>query len=359
MQSLGNQSRVSLLSWWSDSNPGLNGPTINLHTMTKPLLRAMYHRQALEYIAVNNDNSLSEVMVDIYSSYLECKYVASRTKVRVLSHLSSRAHLDMDAQKIVNSSVFSETPQLLESPNEHIRRESAKLMTTLARSDENPAIVEWAVRALVRIAVWQNDDDAAVENINDRTALSIRPSYLQSEWNGATRMEVMVLQCLRDHMPIFGIGSQNSSTFREILQFLESEDAEIRLKTARLITQSTSHRWIVASTNILNQVVEKLELVPHDEDITIVEEVFDSLTNIAFWLPGAECIVASGVLEYTQELLASTHPGLAIEAARLIAMIAGHYSDRVATIASMIEKLNSFENIVFLLHDMQARASPT
>ncbi|KAJ7613066.1 hypothetical protein FB45DRAFT_1065180, partial [Roridomyces roridus] len=166
--------------------------------MTKPLLQFMYHRQALEYIAVNEDTALTEAILDICSSYLECKYVASKTKVRVLSHLSSRAHFDMDAQMIVDSSVFFEIPQLLESPQAHIRRESSELMATLARKsvvapedslnriaeklglllrDDNTAVVGSAVHALVRIVVWQEYDDAAMEDINDRTALSLRPSY--------------------------------------------------------------------------------------------------------------------------------------------------------------------------------------
>ncbi|KAJ7485794.1 hypothetical protein FB451DRAFT_65169 [Mycena latifolia] len=60
--------RSSLLSWWSDSNP--SGPTISLHAATKPLMRLMYHRQALAFIRKNRGIQLSKDTLEIYSSYL-------------------------------------------------------------------------------------------------------------------------------------------------------------------------------------------------------------------------------------------------------------------------------------------------
>ncbi|KAJ7633209.1 hypothetical protein FB45DRAFT_523675 [Roridomyces roridus] len=105
MQSLdlANQSRVSLFSWWSDSNPGLNGPTVNLHTITKPLLRLMYHRQAIEYILVNDDKALTQAMLDIFSSYLGCVYPLGRPicpKVLLCSQMQICSEQDQ-AQSLV------------------------------------------------------------------------------------------------------------------------------------------------------------------------------------------------------------------------------------------------------------------
>ncbi|KAJ7604218.1 armadillo-type protein [Roridomyces roridus] len=342
----------------------------------------MYHRQALKYIY--NNEPLTEAMLDIYSSYLGCKYVANRTKLTVLSDLGYRALLDVEkTRSISNSPVFLELPQLLESPNAHIRRESVEFIRKLADHrpesllvpvrvdslnqiaekletlicDGDKTLVESVMGVLVQIALWSlyNRAQGYISDaapLTDETVLNICSSYLHSEH--AAGIKLVVLWRLRSRMATVEIGAQSivsSSIFREILQLLDSSDFDIRLETVMLITELTSHHSVVASpTNVLNQVVEKLELALHDESM-VVGRALDSLTNIAFWLPGAECIVACGVLAYTQELLASTstHPRLAIGAARLIGTIAEHHSDEAAIVASMIQKLNSFEKIVILL----------
>ncbi|KAJ7483764.1 hypothetical protein B0H11DRAFT_1199447 [Mycena galericulata] len=63
------QSRTSIFSWWSDSNPGLRGPTINLHAVAKPLLKLMYHRQALGFIEKNRGVPLSSELITSYLPY--------------------------------------------------------------------------------------------------------------------------------------------------------------------------------------------------------------------------------------------------------------------------------------------------
>ncbi|KAJ7633211.1 armadillo-type protein [Roridomyces roridus] len=371
MQSLGNH------------NPGLNGPTINLHTMTKPLLRLMYHRQALEYI--KNNELLTEAMLDIYSSYLECKYVASRTKLSVLSHLvyKSRRNIE-EAQSVVDSSVFSAIPQLVESPNPHIRRESVKLINTLADHksvvapinalnqiadkmglllcDGNATEVKSAIHSLVRIAVWPLYNRALgyISDItvafSDATVLDIYSSYLQSK-HVASGTKVIILQFLRWEMAsVLDLGAQSivrSSAFSQILQLPESSNAEIRVETTRLIKALTSYDSFAAPTDVLNQVVEKLELTLHDKETDVVEAL-DSLIQIALWLPGAETLVASDALESTQELVASTNPELGIRAAVLVSTIACH-SELEATMASTIEKIDPFGRIAFLLQHNETR----
>jgi hypothetical protein len=58
----------SVHSWWSDSNPP--GATISLHAAAKPLMRLMYHRQAMRFIEDNFGIPLSQESLDIYVSYL-------------------------------------------------------------------------------------------------------------------------------------------------------------------------------------------------------------------------------------------------------------------------------------------------
>ena len=62
------QTLESVRSWWSDSNAP--GPTINLHAAAKPLMRFMYHRQALGFIKENHGHPLSMEAMEIYQSYL-------------------------------------------------------------------------------------------------------------------------------------------------------------------------------------------------------------------------------------------------------------------------------------------------
>ncbi|KAF7365487.1 putative G protein alpha chain [Mycena venus] len=96
--------RPSILSWWSDSNPGLQGPTINLHAVAKPLLKVMYHRQALGIIKRSRGAPLSSETLSIFSSYLPLSYVSSSTKVAILTELLERADLQRDdALAIVHS----------------------------------------------------------------------------------------------------------------------------------------------------------------------------------------------------------------------------------------------------------------
>jgi hypothetical protein len=63
------ETRMNLFSWWSDRNPGLQGPTINLHAVAKPLLKLMYHRQALGFIRKNRGSPLSAATLEMYSAY--------------------------------------------------------------------------------------------------------------------------------------------------------------------------------------------------------------------------------------------------------------------------------------------------
>ncbi|KAJ7606426.1 hypothetical protein FB45DRAFT_950397 [Roridomyces roridus] len=108
------ETRGSLASWWSDSNPLLrDGPTINIHALAKPLMKRMYHRQALAFIAKDVPGEpLSKGMVEIYTSYLSCKYVFPETRLRVLEHLASSIP-DNAQEEFLCSSAVELLPQML------------------------------------------------------------------------------------------------------------------------------------------------------------------------------------------------------------------------------------------------------
>ncbi|KAK6995736.1 hypothetical protein R3P38DRAFT_3074850, partial [Favolaschia claudopus] len=73
------QSRESIFSWWSDSNPNLSGAALNLHALAKPLLKIMYHRQAMVFLQRNRGAPLSSEVLSILSSYLPLNYVSPST----------------------------------------------------------------------------------------------------------------------------------------------------------------------------------------------------------------------------------------------------------------------------------------
>ncbi|KAJ6500247.1 hypothetical protein DFH09DRAFT_1375898 [Mycena vulgaris] len=89
----------SALSWWPDNNPP--GATIPLHTLAKPLLKLLHHRQAVAIVAKDAGASwpLSRDRVEVLVSYLRAKYIAVATKVHILQYLSARAESLVDAPR--------------------------------------------------------------------------------------------------------------------------------------------------------------------------------------------------------------------------------------------------------------------
>ncbi|KAF7311347.1 hypothetical protein MKEN_01036400 [Mycena kentingensis (nom. inval.)] len=85
----------SLHSNWSDNNPP--AATFSLHAAAKPLMKLLFHRQALEYVAAHRevplDNEQGPIIVDVLLSYIRYKYIRLDTKVLVLSELARRCML--------------------------------------------------------------------------------------------------------------------------------------------------------------------------------------------------------------------------------------------------------------------------
>ncbi|KAJ7606227.1 hypothetical protein FB45DRAFT_1068702 [Roridomyces roridus] len=92
------ETRGSLRSWWSDSNPMLHiSPTINIHALAKPLMRFMYHRQALGIMELNRDAPLSKELLEIYLSYLSSNHVSRATQKLVQEYVWERVIADPEA----------------------------------------------------------------------------------------------------------------------------------------------------------------------------------------------------------------------------------------------------------------------
>ncbi|KAJ7626401.1 armadillo-type protein [Mycena polygramma] len=201
------ESRGSIFSWWSDSNPALCGPTINLHAATKPLLKLMYHRQASEFIRKSRGSALSTDMMENYFSYLPWNFVSPATKVKILWDLSNRAASEADARTIVDSSVFEFlTAGMLDSPDPGVRASSCQLVGALVSHkctapaildlkpcarlmslllDEDIAVFQDATFALCEISKWPDGAQAIIANANGLKHVSEllqSPSWTVRTW---------------------------------------------------------------------------------------------------------------------------------------------------------------------------------
>ncbi|KAJ7191388.1 hypothetical protein GGX14DRAFT_578970 [Mycena pura] len=127
-------SRQSVHSWWSDSNPLRVGATIPLHTLAKPLMKEMYHRQALSFIAERALAPLSAEFVDILVTYLVYKDIFPSTRALVLAYLDFRAReSEAEAQMVVDGCVLDCAVELLKSSHPGVLRRSCSILEGIAR----------------------------------------------------------------------------------------------------------------------------------------------------------------------------------------------------------------------------------
>ncbi|KAJ7622203.1 hypothetical protein FB45DRAFT_1061796, partial [Roridomyces roridus] len=173
-------SRPSIYSWWSDSNPMLrSGPTINIHAMAKPLMRRMYHRQALAFIARDGHAQpceLSAAAVEIYSSYLSYKYIAPETRLRVLQHLGASAVSHCNTARAItrSSAMTSLIPWMLD--DQELRMTAYLLVAALmAHSLKLLLPPEWVANRIETTWIHRGETDertfilatAALHTISD------------------------------------------------------------------------------------------------------------------------------------------------------------------------------------------------
>ncbi|KAJ7113281.1 armadillo-type protein [Mycena crocata] len=140
----------SVRSWWSDSN--LPGATIDLHAATKPLMRWMYHRQALDFIRQNHELRLSGEILEICGSYLLSKYVSNSTKIAILEDLNRRAEDADEARTVACSPALDAVLNLMGSADATLRTMVLSIVNTFMRGE--PSICE----RLVALCLANNND---------------------------------------------------------------------------------------------------------------------------------------------------------------------------------------------------------
>ncbi|KAJ6585869.1 armadillo-type protein [Mycena capillaripes] len=329
MQPLTDQpSRTSLLSWWSDSNPGLKGPTINIHAMAKPLMRLLYHRQAMQFIKDNAGVPITAAVLEIYSTYLLCKYVSSATQCQILKELGDRARNEIEVSTISNSSVLAELSSLL--------------------NNKHPSVVEHALRALAKAARWLDGAQAVIKaGVQDQAlkllespnpmvrqvTRSLVQNLAQYEATAAMILKinpcVQLVSLLPDEHPdvveraIKALANAarwhdgapvvvQATTQNHLLKLLESQSPVVRESASRLMANLAHYEATAATVLKINPCVQLFLLLQltssGDQHPDIVKHAILALANAALWLGGAQAAIQVEVQNHVLKLLESPNP---------------------------------------------------
>ncbi|KAJ7356620.1 armadillo-type protein [Mycena albidolilacea] len=302
MQPLARQdTRPSIYSWWSDSNPGLHGPTINLHAAAKPLSRFLYHRQALNIIKKNRDSPLSTATLEIYSSYFPWDFVSWSTKAAILSELADRARTsEIAARAVVDSPVLPHVEPMLLSPSTQTRSASCKLLRSMGlHSSTAPVILE--LQLCGRLVSLLRDEHPQVV----REATSVLCGIAKSV-GGA--------QAIADAKVMAGVPS---------LRFAPQQ-------TCELVKELASHESTGPAVCEFETSVQLVSLLG-EADFKIVESAMDALCEIVRWVDGACAVVSAGVRGHIAKLLQSLSPILRHKTCQLVGGLARHESTALVT----------------------------
>ncbi|KAF7350423.1 hypothetical protein MVEN_01347300 [Mycena venus] len=264
--------RPSIYSWWSDNNPGLQGPTINLHTAAKPLMRRLYHRQATQLIRKNRNSPLSTATLEIYWSYIPWGFVSSSTKGMILEELMMRSASETDARAIVDSPVFNFIMEMLESPDIVARIYSCRLLGRLAGHESSiPTILEVRIHERL-MALWRDEKSEVI--------------------TGATWALAQIAQWLDGARAIV-----DSPVFNFIAEMLESPDVVARIYACRLLGRLAGHESSIPAMLEI-KICERLVSLWRNEESEVIMGAMWALAQVAQWLDGAQAIVDAKVLDH-------------------------------------------------------------
>ncbi|KAJ7494017.1 hypothetical protein FB451DRAFT_1360618, partial [Mycena latifolia] len=291
----------SVHSQWSDSNPP--GATINLHAVAKPLMRLMYHRQALAFIKRNDGVPLTPVTLEIYWSYVSWKYVSTSTKLAVLAELRARAGSKEDARLLIYSNMVDTILQFLQSrryPGNFMHWqliwESQAILVSLTRHNKSTcaAVVEPVVALL--------GDDVK----DGQLAFDLLRRIADSS-EGAE-----------------GIVAANALHY--LLDGLASPSVHLRLAVFQLMDALLQHESAAAAVINHHPCKQLVTLSSTGESSYEALLVFRALVAIANWPDGGEAAVAAQVLDHVPTWFASQHSWRRELTFRLLENLARHKS---------------------------------
>ncbi|KAJ7257337.1 hypothetical protein C8J57DRAFT_1721178 [Mycena rebaudengoi] len=370
----------SVRSWWSDSNPNLRGPTINLHAAAKPVMKYLYDRQALEFIKDNRSIRLTSTAAETYGTYLLCEYVSASVKSAILEDLFGRAQSESDASEVHTCMLL----QLLEVPgtvdlwfSENIwqiletlasREASAaatcgSLATAICDSDK-PQVADGALWVLSRVPQIDFPPDATgvsvkaklLDHIADMldapntyrwryTAIFQILSHLaRYESSAVAVVEANVLNSEEDLLR-----SRSTDIYEHIFPMLESLVSHESTATAGL--DMRLYDLLVTLGR------ENFEFRP-----SLAINVLNLLARIARWRDGAEGVVAAKALDRVLDGLYSSNSEILLSTCRLLQALVGHEST-VHSVVAMVPRRDifalSFYGSYLLSEDLLVRQCAT
>ncbi|KAJ7276042.1 hypothetical protein C8J57DRAFT_1224175 [Mycena rebaudengoi] len=334
----------SLRSWWSDSNPNLRGPTINLHAAAKPLMRFLYDRQALEFARNNRGIPLSAMGWDIYWSYILCEYVSASTKGVILDNIVWRSDFESEAL-VVDSNMIHDLLQLLEVPlTDNFSSKIWRILETLASCEATAAVTCSSLVALLC--------DSDVPQVIDG-ALLVLSRIPQIKFPLATSgvsIEAKLLDRLLDILK-----DSSAATWRYPVIFQMISDLALHEPTAVTVVEanivnSAEKLLISRPTNLYEHILLMLEsLVSHESTVihwrlrgllvtlwkylvhspfNATRPVIDMLAHIRveMWRDGTQGVVKAKLLNDIFGGLQSDNTGMRRYTCRLLRELVRHQS---------------------------------
>ncbi|KAJ7880296.1 hypothetical protein B0H14DRAFT_1571852 [Mycena olivaceomarginata] len=274
-------SRLSIHSWWSDSNSLLvYGPTINLHAAAKPLMRLMYHRQALNIIRNNLGVPLTTTMLETYSSYFPWDYVSWGTKAAILSELADRVKSsEVEARAIVDSLVFRHILSMLGSPDPRTRRSSCSLLGNLTSRKSTASAVLKLEPCKQLVSLLSDIKHADV--IREATYTLSQIAHLVDGAKGVVDAKAVAY----------------------VLPLFRSSDSYTRRYAYELAGHLASHESTAPAILKVNPSVQLVSLLGENFWATY------ALSQIARWLDGAKAVVDAKATRPCLAIARITKPG--------------------------------------------------
>ncbi|KAJ7612652.1 armadillo-type protein [Roridomyces roridus] len=275
------ETRTSLLSWWSDSNPLVQaGPTINLHAAAKPLMKWMHHQQALGIIEKHNEVPLTAELLEIYASYLSYKYISLATQRTVLRHLTDRAYLsETDVGEILRSPILEEIPRLLESDERQLQVLTCSLVGKLLAH-------QYGIAGQLTFSV--GDEDVLLQMTSTLAGV---------------------------------LGQPESALGEALLILLESETEAMRrwscILVGNLARQKAAQRVLTSS-----EVVGKLVALLRDSDDDVVLTAMSALAAISQLPGGLRSLVAMNAVNAVGLTLDSTNTNMRLSVCAFVTTLA-------------------------------------
>ncbi|KAJ7830521.1 armadillo-type protein, partial [Mycena olivaceomarginata] len=260
-------------SWWSDSNPGLRGPTLNLHAMAKPLLRRMHDRQALGRIETSRAaHHLSSEMMLYFSSYLPHDYVFSSTKAAILVEKD-------DAHSIVDDSIaLGQITKCWNHRRKKLRAAACGVFGSLAQH-ESTALKTLHINTCMHLISLLWDD-------NDEVALIDNAIYHVLELLASPRRKVR--ETLRKLVETL---AHHEFTWLAILELKSSVrprlPAELALTAKRFADGYATPlleiglKKATGPVNLVPKFIVLLVSLLHDQDDAVIEEALMALSRFA------------------------------------------------------------------------------